>query len=725
MNENNVVHLSERANTCLMNGQLDEAKSLYSRLCHIENNNEENWLMLAAVNGEIGSLDEALQCVNKAIELDETYVEAHLTRAHLLQRMGNTEEAINSALKAVEVDDEYDEAWLFLGGLAGKLKRFDDSEKWSMRAVELMPGNLDALRNLANAQYELAQFYEAETTFRQILNVQPNNLQAQLGIARTVAHQQRYEEALELVKPVLQARADNIEAIHCQAMCFQGIDDSDKASELFEKLISIDPGYTPAYIGLAETKESLGDYLEAISILQKLKDDSSNKLDVLGSLARIYRETGMLPQSIKTYEEALNIDPDNQVARFYLALTLGDSGYIEEGLVEIEKLEEITPDDPKIIGAKATLLEKLGEYDKAHHLISDCFEKGYIPAGIVDIYSRLCHRYNECDNAITLMNKSLENNKLNKESRRGLLFTLAKLHDRLGNFEEAFARIEEANRLKNYRYDHDSYVKYIDRLISPEVTQLLNQTKSWRYPDHDIQPVFIVGMPRSGTSLIEQILASHPQVFGGGERHEISSLAQKLPFMEGVHGVYPECLADLDSDLIAQILEAYESYSKDLPSGTTLMTDKMPENFQHIVFIRLLFPNARIIHSVRNPIDTCLSCYFQQFTGYHDYAYDLEDLGKHYVEYKRLMDHYRDIANIPMLEVKYEDLVHDAEGWSRKMIEFCGLEWDERCLRFYETERVVRTASYDQVKEPVYTRSIDKWKHYEHHLQPLIKALKD
>ncbi len=155
------------------------------------------------------------------------------------------------------------------------------------------------------------------------------------------------------------------------------------------------------------------------------------------------------------------------------------------------------------------------------------------------------------------------------------------------------------------------------------------------------------------------------------------------------------------------------------------MTDKMPENFQHLVLIRMLFPDSRIIHCVRDPMDTCLSCYLQQFTGYHDYAYDLGDLGKHYREYQRLMKHYRDETGIPMLEVKYEELVSDTEKVSRQMIEYCGLEWDERCLKYYESDRIMRTASYDQVTQPVYSRSVNRWKHYEKHLQPLIEALQD
>ena len=304
-----------------------------------------------------------------------------------------------------------------------------------------------------------------------------------------------------------------------------------------------------------------------------------------------------------------------------------------------------------------------------------------------------------------------------------MLFSLGKIHDRMKQYDKAFACMKEANELKPYKYDHQHFIEYIDRLTAPKVTDLLRRKSVLADYQPSVRPVFIVGMPRSGTSLVEQIITSHAQVFGGGERQEIPSLTQKLPYMPGVSGEYPECLDSLTPELAGQMLNAYDQFAQGLPPGTTVLTDKMPENFQHLVFIRMLFPDARIIHCVRNAMDTCLSIYAQQFTGYHDYAYDLTDLGQHYREYKRLMQHYCDVVKLPILEVQYEELVNDTETWSRRMIDHCGLEWDDACLRYYESDRIMRTASYQQVKQPIYTSSVERWKNYEKHLQPLIDAL--
>jgi tetratricopeptide (TPR) repeat protein len=430
----------------------------------------------------------------------------------------------------------------------------------------------------------------------------------------------------------------------------------------------------------------------------------------------------MHQQAIENCEKALDIDPGNETALFFRALALADSTYYEEALNELEKLLPVTHDSAKVLHAKASILERLGYYGEAHEIIKPLMAQDSVPDGIANVYARICHKFDECDQALAMINDTLMKPDLDMGVKRSLLFTLGRLHDSLHNYESAFDAIQKANDMKPYIYDHNNYTDYINQLTHPDLIALAKQARKVN-TSHRIRPVFIIGMPRSGTSLVEQIISNHPLVIAGGERHEISSLASKLTFMEGIGGTYPECLSRLTPDLINQILAGYDEFTTTLPSEVSVLTDKMPENFNHIIFIRMLFPEARIIHCVRNPIDTCLSCYFQQFAGYHDYAYDLEDLGNHYNEYKRLMNYLRDEADIPFFEVQYEDLIHNTEEVSRKMIDYCDLEWDEQCLRYYESDQIVRTASYEQARQPIYTSSIEKWKHYESHLQPLLDAL--
>ncbi|MCK5003173.1 MAG: tetratricopeptide repeat protein [Gammaproteobacteria bacterium] len=722
MNDSSIANLAERAHACLISNQFDEAKSLYSELCNLDNNNEEYWLTLAALNGEVGEIDEALKCANKAIELDDSYVEAYLTKAHLQQRTGQNVAAFDSALKAVERDVEYEEALLFITGLAGQLKRFNEAEHWGEKTIALMPTSVDALVNLGNAKYALGKYQEAEDTYKKALGRDAFNQEATVGLAKSVSTQERNEEALSILQPLLTSAPENYHAKDAYAACLINLGRNDEAFELLVNIIKDHPDYVFSYKHIADILERQGDYAQAITYLRQALDNTNAPLEVLGELASLYSEYGMPKQAIECCNRALDIDPGNEVAQFFKVISLASAARYEDALEELDLLSADVPDDAKILGTKANIFEKMGRYEEAHQIVRSSIVNGRVPATVVNVFGRLCHKFNECEEAIASINEALERTDLGASYRRDVLFTLGRLHDRLHNYQSAFEAIQKANDLRPCVYDHARNTEYINQLISPEITTLAKQSREIDTSNH-IRPVFIVGMPRSGTSLVEQIIASHPQVWAGDERHEIPSLVKKLPSMEGIGGTYPECLTRLTPDKIKQTLVAFEEFTKNIPAGISILTDKMPQNFHHVVFIRMLFPDARIIHCVRNPMDTCLSIYFQAFAGYHDYAYNLEDLGKYYSDYKRLMNHYRDVDKIPFLEVEYEDLVRNTEEVSRRMIDYCGLEWDEQCLRYYDSDRVVRTASYDQVNKPIYTSSIDKWKHYESYLEPLRSAL--
>jgi hypothetical protein len=230
--------------------------------------------------------------------------------------------------------------------------------------------------------------------------------------------------------------------------------------------------------------------------------------------------------------------------------------------------------------------------------------------------------------------------------------------------------------------------------------------------DPSSTPVFVLGMPRSGSTLIEQILASHPQIHGAGETED---LAECLP------AGFPECLSTADASAIREIGRAYLSR---LPQGRQRVVNKLPHNFLRIGLIRLALPNARIIHTERNPLDTCVSCYSKLFTAGQNFSYDLGELGRYYRLYSGLMDHWRSVLPADaMLHVAYEDVVEDLEGQARRLIEYCGLPWDDRCLDFYKTNRTVRTASAVQVRKPLFRSSVERWKKYEAGLGPLLSEL--
>ncbi len=334
------------------------------------------------------------------------------------------------------------------------------------------------------------------------------------------------------------------------------------------------------------------------------------------------------------------------------------------------------------------------------------------------------------------MRRLAGNDDLKPDQAVALNFALARALDAEGEYEQAFGYFQRGNRLKQSEYqqarayfqqgdqrkeaafDPAAQKEFVDRLIATFTSDFFAERRGWGSEDEG--PVLILGMPRSGTTLVEQILASHPEVKAGGELTHLRDLARALAAeFPGLSS--PEAAASREQ--LEAMGEEYLSRIRALSAGSRLVTDKLPANFLRLGLIALWLPQAKVIHVRRNPFDTCLSIYFQHFEEGLPYSWDLAHVGAYYREYLRLMAHWRRVLPLPMLEVQYEDLVANQAEKTRDLLAYCGLSWDEPCLRFWETERAVDTASLWQVRQPIYTRSIGRWRHYEAHLGPLKQAL--
>ena len=306
---------------------------------------------------------------------------------------------------------------------------------------------------------------------------------------------------------------------------------------------------------------------------------------------------------------------------------------------------------------------------------------------------------------------------------------MGKLCDNLKMFEQAFEYYRLGNSLNRSQVELniiDSHIDYLSRIKATFSVDFIKHRKSWGSDSE--MPVFIFGMPRSGTTLVEQILASHPHVYGGGELQFFNQLDQKLPSILKRNERYPECLNFMDDQTAQDVAELYIKETRELAGPSkdyARITDKNPFSFYHLGLLSLLFPKASFIHCQRHPLDTCISIYFQKFAVGNGFAYDLSELGYYYLEYLKVMSHWRNVLSSNIFELRYEDIVLQQEEVSRKLIEFCGLKWDSACLDFYRKDRPVLTASNWQVRQPIYTTSCGRWKNYEQFLDPLKELLAD
>lgn len=296
-------------------------------------------------------------------------------------------------------------------------------------------------------------------------------------------------------------------------------------------------------------------------------------------------------------------------------------------------------------------------------------------------------------------------------------FALAHISDNLGRFDAAFDAVSRGSALSPVNYKPAATEQRFNKVREFFTVERFSELARVRV--HSERPVFIVGMPRSGTSLVEQILDSHPEAAGGGELTEIREIETEIGARDAPHRLMDLEVKDLDS-----YVERYLQRLDRVDAVAGRVIDKMPANFERLGLIAMLFPGARILHYVRDPLDTCLSCYFQDFRFRNPFSYSLEHLGAHYARYTELMRHWHAVLPVPILDVRYETLVAEPRDTIASMLEFCDLEWDDRCLAFHENTRIVDTASIDQVRRPLYANSVGRAAHYRHRLEPLVQALR-
>ena len=420
------------------------------------------------------------------------------------------------------------------------------------------------------------------------------------------------------------------------------------------------------------------------------------------------------------YDKVIQLNPRLPLAHVQKGLLLKDRGRHNEAILCFDAALAIDPNDVTALKNKARLLFPLGRVEQARALLEKVVT---LQPDNARLYFELSEtkRFTPGDPEIAAMENLLPKIETGLlDDRIDLNFALAKAYDDIGSKAESFRYLARANALKRGQLDYDEAAlianfKRIAEVFTPE----LMHSKAG-HGDPSATPVFIVGMPRSGSTLIEQILASHPEVYGAGELPDFREA------MKTVAGspAYPELVSDLTPAQLGEIGTTYLAGVTAAAPAATRIVDKNLSNFALAGLIRLALPNARIVHVRRDPIDTCYSCFATNFAISHQFSYDLGELGRFYLAVSRVMDHWRRLLpEGAMLEVQYEELVADLETQARRLIAYCGLEWDDACLAFHTTNRPVYTASAAQVRQPLYKRSVGRWRAYTEELKPLLAAL--
>ncbi|MBL4906731.1 MAG: sulfotransferase [Sneathiella sp.] len=459
------------------------------------------------------------------------------------------------------------------------------------------------------------------------------------------------------------------------------------AIELIKKALKINPRKAVFHNNIGHAYRESGEAQDAEKSFRKAIKLKSNYTSAMNNLGGMILEKGNISSAISVFKKILKIDPAYHPARHNLG-----NAYYEKG------------ENEKAILCYRTVMQQNPNYTKAARNLAET------------------KKFREEDEDYKRLEKLAVNPDFSGENKANVLFAFAKAQEDLKKNKEAFTTYLKANR--TYR---DTYQLFFDQIVH-EFDEIKSTITEDFYKKHQgdgtqsSRPIFVLGMPRSGTSLVEQILSSHPQVYGAGEVHAFNKTCFNLirekgkrPFSEAFDNCQSTFIQDLGNDYIRQL--------KALPTKASFVVDKMPQNFLYVGLIKLILPQAKIIHCRRAAEDTCLSIFKKHFVDQQAYAYDLEELGRYYTLYLDLMAHWRTLLGDDLYDIDYEALVTDQKNETGKLLRYCGLDWHDACLEFHKTKRAVRTASTDQVRQPMYQSSIQAWRKYEEELKPLLDKL--
>ena len=617
----------------------------------------------------------------------------HFDSLHLLgvisHQRGNYSEAVQQIDTALKRKPNSESAMNNRGVALKELGRFEEALASCDRAIELRPDYAEAHNNRGIILKELRRFEEALASCHRAFKIRPAYAEALSNCGLALHELKRFEEALESYDRALEIRPDFAEARF------------NRGNALYE---------------LTQFEEALASYDRALALRSDYAEAHNNRGNALYELTQF-------EEALASYDRALALRPDYAEAHNNRGNSLKKLKRFEEALASYVRALEVRPDFADAHSNVGIALMQLGHLSEARAALEQAVKKApYRVKYQRDLGDIM--RFAAGDAHLAALEKlSQDNTMLSIGDRIELCFALGKAYEDLGRHAEAFAQWLDGNALKRRQvaYNEATALGLFDRVAAAFTVELI---QTWQGVGHPSSvPVFVVGMARSGSTLVEQILASHPQVFGGGELTSFHSAMKGIRTTRG--GSFPELVSGMTGEDFCDLGMRYLAETERLgPGGASHITDKLPGNFMFIGLIHLALPNAIIIHTIRDPIDTCLSCFSKLFTDEQYHTYDLAELGRYYRHYQALMAHWhRVLPPGRILDVSYEDVVADLEGQAKRIIAHCRLNWDPRCLAFHQNERPVLTASAAQVRQPIYNSAVGRWRVHERDLQPLLAEL--
>ncbi len=680
------------ANQHLQAGRLQAAETLCRDILRARPESAPALHLLGVVAYQAGNLPVAIELLRRATAADETVALYHCNLGEMFRLAGQSEAALESGRRALALNPDMPQALNNLGIVYYEHDEFEEAAAHYRRAIALAPDYAEAYSNLGNALRALKQYDEALIAYQRARQLRPAYAEAINNMGTALRDMGHLSDAEATYRQALALKPDAPSVLNNLALALKDAERFDEASALLTRSLSLDPNNvkTLTYLALVRLEQKrIPDAEAAAQRALTLAGDDPEALNAMG-LVRFEQQNS--DEALVFHRRAVALKPDLADAYNNIGNILKEDGQLTASREAYERAIEL---DPKEIAYFVNLSD--------------------------------AKKFVEGDAHLATMEDLARNPEiLSSTALSRLNFALSKAYDDLGRYDDAFCCMRAGNALKRERIDYDEsgMLGLFDRVRATFDRRLLGARADTGY--RSSLPVFVVGMPRSGTTLVEQILASHPAVCGAGELLDLNQRIDGMRDADGNAFRYPEGTPALTATQLRELGRLYvEGLDHRAPSAERI-TDKMPANFLFLGLIHLALPTAHIIHVLRDPRDTCLSCFSKLFTAEQDFTYDLGELGRYYRKYAELTAHWRDV--LPegrVLEIRYEDVIADLEASARRIVDHCGLDWHPNCVAFHEAQRPVRTASASQVRRPIYRTSEGRWRAYQDHLGPLLAALGD
>jgi len=592
-----------------------------------------------------------------------------------------------------------------------------------LKAVEHHPDDAEAHYMLGVIQFQSNDLVRSENHFKTAIKLSPQSAMAVCGLA-TVYRSSKPEEAAKLYLQAYRINPGLLDAYYEYAVISHKQKEHKKATEICFDILAGNSKYFKAWYLLGKIKADSRDNITAIEYFNNAINLNPSLGEAYFLLGEMYLRMGRIKESLENLEKSLDfITPTYDPYVFY-GQVLATAGEIEKAKNVYNRALEINDKNTGAIAGIASLYINNRDYQMANDILLPVINAKNIPSiDIIHACQRICKKFNTCNlliDYIDYVEKECADMDTINMSR--IRLGRARVLEGMKEYNSAFREYEAANNLRQKNYQPTEFELAVNQIRSVFTYDYLLTSRQSRANN---KYIFIVGMPRSGTSLVEQILDSHSNVYGAGELGFLQAITEAMQSPKN-NSHYPLCMPDLDEESLTKYANNYiNEVDSFVDTDAEIIIDKMPHNFLHVGLITQLFPESRIIHCKRNPIDNCLSIYFQNFNDTHTYANDLSSIAHQYRTYMDLMKYWVSVLGDRIYTVEYESLVHDFDAESKSLVEHCGIDWEDSCSEFFKNKRHVSTASQDQVSKPLYSTSVERWRNYEAHITELTDKLKE